>query len=108
MNNPIGGLGLIFGVHDATDAVATLSAVALRGEDSAALDHYSRRRRLLNVKFVQEQTIANKKRLEERDSAARKASLDALRATAADTARARAFLLRSSLIESVREAAEVA
>jgi 3-(3-hydroxy-phenyl)propionate hydroxylase len=108
VNNPIGGLGLNFGVHDATDAVATLSAVALRGEDSATLDHYSRRRRLLNVKFVQEQTIANKKRLEEKDPAVREASLDALRATAADPARAHAFLLRSSLIGSVREAAEVA
>ena len=108
VNNPIGGLGLNFGIHDAMDAVGTLSAVALRGEDPAMLDHYSRRRRFLNVKFVQEQTVANKKRLEEKDTASRQASFDILRTTAADPARARAFLLRSSLIDSVREAAEVA
>jgi len=52
---------------------------------------------------VQQQTIANKKRLEERDPAAREANFDALRKTAADPAAHRAFLLRTSLIESVRK-----
>lgn len=107
VNNPIGGLGLNFGIHDAIDAVDSLSAVALRGEDEAALDGYATRRRTLNVKFVQEQTVANKKRLEERDAAARRANLDGLRATSLDPARARTFLLRSSLIQSVREAATI-
>ncbi len=106
VNNPIGGLGLNFGIHDAIDAVDSLSAVALKGADDAVLDGYANRRRSLNVKFVQEQTIANKKRLEEKDKTVRQANLDALRATAADPARARAFLLRASLIESVREAAK--
>ncbi|MEJ0093195.1 MAG: NAD(P)/FAD-dependent oxidoreductase [Methylocella sp.] len=107
VNNPIGGLGLNFGIHDAIDAVDSLSAVALQGEDDAVLDGYAHRRRSLNVKFVQDQTVANKKRLEEKDLTVRQANLDGLRATAADPARARAFLLRSSLIESVREATRI-
>ena len=108
VNNPIGGLGLNFGIHDAMDAVDTLADVALRGRNEAALDGYARRRRTLNIDFVQQQTIANKKRLEEKDPAARRSALDDLRATARDPARARAFLLRSSLIGSVRQAAALA
>jgi hypothetical protein len=37
------------------------------------LDRYTLRRRTLNIEFVQEQTINNKKRLEERDPKARQA-----------------------------------
>jgi 3-(3-hydroxy-phenyl)propionate hydroxylase len=52
---------------------------------------------------VQQQTIANKKRLEEKDPAVRARNNAALRATAADPAAHRAYLLRASLIESRRK-----
>ena len=58
----------------------------------------------LNIEFVQAQTINNKKRLEEKDPAVRAANFDQLRATAADPERHRQFLLRTSLLESVRKA----
>jgi 3-(3-hydroxy-phenyl)propionate hydroxylase len=105
VNNPLGGLGLNFGIHDAI-ALTTLLGRVIRGEDTPdALDSYDRRRRPLNVEFVQQQTIANKKRMEEKDPAARAKSFAELRATAADPARHRAYLLRASLIESVRRQA---
>jgi len=107
VNNPIGGLGLNFGIHDATDLIDTLSAHVFHGAPEGSLDGYERRRRTLNVEFVQRQTVENKKRLEETDPAVRRKRLDELRATAADPAKARAFLLRSSLIDSVREAARM-
>lgn len=107
VNNPIGGLGLNFGIHDAIDAIDSLAAVALHGQDDAALDRYSNRRRSLNIRFVQEQTVANKKRLEETDEKSRAANFDNLRATASDPIRAKEFLLKSSLIASVREAARM-
>ena len=53
---------------------------------------------------VQEQTIANKKRLEERDPAARRAKFDELRSIAEDPKKHKEFLLRTSLIASVRKA----
>ena len=108
VNNPIGGLGLNFGIHDATDLVDTLSGHVFGGAPESSLDGYERRRRTLNVEFVQRQTVENKKRLEETDPATRSRRLDELRATAADPVKARAFLLRSSLIDSVREAARMA
>jgi 3-(3-hydroxy-phenyl)propionate hydroxylase len=68
------------------------------------LDRYERRQRTLNIELVQEQTIANKKRLEERDPKARQAHFDELRAIAEHPKRHKQFLLRTSLIESMRKA----
>jgi 3-(3-hydroxy-phenyl)propionate hydroxylase len=102
VNNPLGGLGLNFGIHDGMELSALLGRV-IRGEASPdLLDLYDRFRRPLNVEYVQQQTIANKKRLEEKDPAVRAENNAFLRATAADPGKHRAYLLRASLIESVR------
>jgi 3-(3-hydroxy-phenyl)propionate hydroxylase len=105
VNNPLGGLGLNFGIHDAVELSALLGRV-LRGEEGAhILEQYDRFRRPLNIEYVQQQTIANKKRLEEKDPAVRGKNNEALRRTAADPAAHRAYLLRASLIDSVRKRA---
>ncbi|MCA3152501.1 MAG: FAD-dependent monooxygenase [Rhodocyclaceae bacterium] len=106
LNNPIGGLGLNCGIHDAMELVDTLEA-ARAGAGEERLDRYQRRRRTLNAEFIQEQTINNKKRLEEKDPAARQRRLDELRATEADPVKHKAFLMRSSLIASVRRAGTI-
>ncbi|MBC7781913.1 MAG: FAD-dependent monooxygenase [Proteobacteria bacterium] len=107
LNNPIGGLGLNCGIHDAMELVDTLEA-ARDGADETRLDRYQRRRRTLNAEFIQEQTINNKKRLEEKDPAARQQRLDDLKATEADPVRHKAFLMRSSLLASVQRANTIA
>ena len=96
VNNPIGGLGLNSGIHEAWDLAQVLS------QPGADLDAYERRRRPLNIEFVQEQTIANKRRLEERDPATRARHFDELRRTADDPLKHKAFLMRASLLEGVR------
>ena len=107
LNNPIGGLGLNCGVHDAMELAETLVA-ARNGATEEEIARYERRRRTLNVEFIQEQTINNKKRLEEKDPAARQQRLDELRAIEADPVRQKTFLMRSSLIASVRQARTIA
>ena len=107
VNNTVGGLGLNGGIHDAMELVDTLAAVERGGADRSLLARYERRRRTLNIEFVQEQTINNKKRLEEKDPQARLARFDELRAIAADRQRHKQFLLRTSLIESVRKAKSI-
>ena len=103
VNNPLGGLGLNFGIRDAFQLSGLLGRV-LRGEAPAdILDSYDRTRRPLNIEYVQQQTIANKKGLEEKDPAVRAKNNAALSATAADPAAHRAYLLRASLIESLRK-----
>jgi 3-(3-hydroxy-phenyl)propionate hydroxylase len=101
VNNPIGGLGMNFGIHDAVSLAAAIDA-DLQGRTSDDVDAYDRVRRPLNVEFVQSQTIQNKKRLEEKDSAIREKNFADLAAAAADPVRHRAFLMRTSLLESVR------
>jgi 3-(3-hydroxy-phenyl)propionate hydroxylase len=108
VNNPLGGLGLNFGIHDAVELSALLGRVLRREAPAQILEQYDRFRRPLNVEYVQQQTIANKKRLEEKDPALRTESNAALRKTAADPAAHRAYLLRASLIDSVRKRAAAA
>ena len=108
VNNPLGGLGLNFGIHDAVELSALLGRVLRREAPADVLDHYDRFRRPLNVEYVQQQTIANKRRLEEKDASLRARNNEALRKTAADPAAHRAYLLRASLIDSVRKRAAAA
>jgi 3-(3-hydroxy-phenyl)propionate hydroxylase len=102
VNNPIGGLGLNCGIHDALELAETLEA-ARDGGSGDILGRYERRRRKLNIDFVQQQTIMNKKRLEEKDPEVVKQNLRDLTETAADPARHHAFLHRSSLLGSVKQ-----
>jgi len=102
--NPIGGMGLNGGIQDAVSLADKLVRIVLDGESERLLDLYDLQRRTVAIEFVQEQTIANKKRLEAADPDVRKRNLDDLRATAADPERARQFLLRTSMIASQRRA----
>jgi 2-polyprenyl-6-methoxyphenol hydroxylase-like FAD-dependent oxidoreductase len=108
VNNPLGGLGLNFGIHDAVELAALLGRVLRHEAPPDILDRYDQLRRPLNIEYVQQQTIANKKRLEEKDPAACAKNNEALRMTAADPVAHRAYLLRASLLESVRKRATVA
>jgi 3-(3-hydroxy-phenyl)propionate hydroxylase len=105
-NNPIGGMGMNGGIHDAVNLAAKLARV-LRGEAESLLDLYSRQRRHAAVEYVQAQTIANKRLLEERDPAVRRHNLDGLRRLAEDKIRARSYMRRAALIESLDSADRV-
>jgi 3-(3-hydroxy-phenyl)propionate hydroxylase len=105
INNPIGGMGLNGGIQDAANLSEKLSQILLESAPDKILDLYSRQRRAVAVEFVQEQSIANKKRLEAREPEARARNLGELQDIAADPARARQFLLRSSMLTSQKRAA---
>jgi 3-(3-hydroxy-phenyl)propionate hydroxylase len=108
VNNPLGGLGLNFGIHDAVEVTTLLGQVIRREARADILDQYDLHRRPLNIEFVQQQTIANKKRMEEKDPAARQRDQDQLRRTAEDPAAHRAYVRKASLLESVRKREGVA
>ena len=108
VNSPIGGMGLNSGVHDAFNLADKLARI-LHGEaEETELDRYERQRRQIAVRHTQAQTIRNKRLLEERDPAVRARNHEELRRTAEDAALARKFLLRTSLIDSLREAEQIA
>ncbi len=101
-------MGMNSGVHDAFNLADKLVNI-LRGEQGEEiLDRYERQRRHVAIEHTQAQTIRNKRLLAEKDPAVRKRNQDGLRCTAQDPAQARAFLLRASLIESLREAEQIA
>jgi 3-(3-hydroxy-phenyl)propionate hydroxylase len=104
VNNPLGGMGLNGSVHDAVNLAEKLVRI-WRGEaGSELLDRYTRQRRPAQIEYVQEITIRNKRLVEERDPEVRRRHFDEIRATAADPKRARAYLMDTSMINSVRRA----
>ena len=103
VNNPLGGLGLNFGIHDAIELSDLLGRVIRREAPESILDEYDLHRRPLNIEFVQQQTVANKKRMEEKDPAAREKDFEQLRRTMNDPAAHRAYARKASLIESVKK-----
>ena len=106
VNNPLGGMGMNFGIHDAVSLAEKLTRV-LNGESDELLDLYGRQRRHVAQAFLQAMTIQNKQVLEEKDATKRQQRLEDMRATAADPARARAFLMRTAMFEGLRAAQEV-
>ena len=67
LNNPLGGFGLNSGLQDAMNLTDKLVAV-WRGElDDSVLDRYVRQRRTVNIEYVQDSSIRNKRTLEEVD-----------------------------------------
>ena len=107
VNSPIGAMGMNSGIHDAVNLAAKLSSVRRGDAGDELLDRYVRQRRHVAVAHVQAITIRNKKLMAEADPEVRRRNRDELRRAAEDPALAREFLLRASLISSVREAAEV-
>src|SRR5258707_6694374 len=107
LNSPIGAMGMNSGIHDAVSLAANLLR-ALRGEeDEGALDRYVRQRRHVAVKHVQTATIANKANMEQRDPETRRKYREEMQRAAADPVLAKKFLMRTSLIDSLRDAARV-
>jgi len=104
VNNPIGGMGLNGGVHDAVNLAEKLSDVWFGRADEDVLDRYTRQRRKAQVDYVQAQTIQNKKHLEEKDPVIRREHFDQLRRTSEDVALHKKFLYRSSLFDSLNSA----
>jgi 3-(3-hydroxy-phenyl)propionate hydroxylase len=104
VNNPIGGMGMNGGIHDAVNLADKLADVWFGRADASVFDRYTRQRRKAQTDFVQAQSIQNKKTLGEKDPAIRRQNLDELRRTSEDVTRHKAFLYRSSLIDSLNAA----
>ena len=108
VNNPLGGMGMNSGIHDGLNLAEKLIEAWNGADHAPLLARYDRQRRPMAEKYVQAQSIANKRLLQETDADARKARLDELRATVADDAAHREYLLRASLVKMVEEANSIA
>src|SRR6266481_425061 len=104
VNNPIGGMGMNGGLHDAMNLADKPAAVWLGRAEADVLDRYTRQRRKAQVDYVQAQTIQNKKSLEEKDPVIRRQHLDELRRISEDVKLHKQFLCRAALIDSLNSA----
>jgi 3-(3-hydroxy-phenyl)propionate hydroxylase len=103
INNPLGGMGMNGGIHDAVNLAARLAKV-WRGEaPEAELERFDRQRRLVTLETIQKTTIQNKKNLESPGDEFGQS----LRAIAADPAKTRDYLMRVSMIASLSRAEEL-
>ena len=107
VNNPIGGMGMNGGIHDGINLAEKLARVIHGEAGDELLDLYSRQRRHAATRYVQAQTIANKRLMEERDPLVRKQNFDELRRTAENPDTAKAYMRRAALADSLRDAAAV-
>jgi 3-(3-hydroxy-phenyl)propionate hydroxylase len=106
INNPLGGMGMNGGIQDAFNLADKLKDIWAGGDDRT-LDRYDRQRRTVAVEAVQQQTHRNQQIIGERDPAVRRKALDGMRRVAADKTSARLYMLKSSMIASMRRAAEI-
>ena len=107
INNPLGGMGMNGGIHDAVNLSEKLVRVWDGEADDRELDRYDAQRRPIAVDYVQKTTIRNKQMLEETDPDIRKAKHDEMRAMVADPVKAREYLLQSSMITTLRQAENI-
>ena len=108
INNPLGGMGMNGGIHDALNFAEKLLTVIGGKKDEKELDRYDLQRRQVTIEVVQRQTIQNKKDLEAKTEADQAEFRDRLRRIAADRAESRQYLERVGMIASLRRAAEIA
>jgi 3-(3-hydroxy-phenyl)propionate hydroxylase len=103
INNPLGGMGMNGGIHDAMNLTSRLAEVwhGRRGDDD--LDRYDRQRRLVTLEHIETQSIRNKRNLESDGIAFG----EELRHIAADQGRTYEYMLRVSMIASLRRAQEL-
>jgi len=103
INNPLGGMGMNGGIHDAINLTDRLAAVWHGSKGDAELDRFDKQRRLVTKEYVERQSIQNKKNLESPGSEFR----DRLAAIAADPGQTREYLLAVSMISSLRRAQQL-
>jgi 3-(3-hydroxy-phenyl)propionate hydroxylase len=103
INNPLGGMGMNGGIHDAINLTDRMAEVWRQERPESELARYDRQRRSVTLEYIQAQSIQNKRNLES-DGTVFKRDLAAI---AADPERTRDYLLRVSMIASLRRAQEL-
>jgi 3-(3-hydroxy-phenyl)propionate hydroxylase len=108
LNNPMGAFGLNGGIHDSFNLTEKLARVCRGEADESLLDLYVRQRRTVNLEYVQEHSIRNLRRLNEKSEEKRRQNFEELRRQASSPEARREFMQVSSMIASVRRANAIA
>lgn len=99
VNNPLGGMGMNGGIHDAMNLTERLAEVWHGNKPDAELDRFDKQRRGVTEAHVQTQSIQNKKNLETPSE-----FKERLRDITTDAKRTYDYLINVSMIGSLRQA----
>lgn len=109
INNPLGGMGMNGGIHDAVNLAQKLVRVVTAGADAGAmLDHYSAQRRAIAEEYVLTHTHQNKQVIEESDPDKRAAHLAHLIEVSQDREALLAYVRKGAMIDAVEKSMAVA
>ena len=106
VNNPLGGMGLNGGIHDAFNLAGKLIEV-IRCAPLETLERYSRQRRKVALDVVQQTALRNRSILNTREPAARRDYYDELRRIVEDPEKHRSYVMRTSMIQSLRDVEQI-
>ena len=106
INNPLGGMGMNGGIHDAVNLVEKLAKV-WRGAPLESMGRYERQRRKVAIETVQAQALRNRAILNATDADQRSAYHAELQGIVADKQKHKEYVMRSAMITSLRELEEV-
>ena len=107
INSPSGGMGMNGGLHDAHNLTEKLNQIWLSEDEYIYFDLlglYSRQRKPIAEEQIIKQADENRKRMTEKNHEKRRKSLDELLDISSDPVKCRAFLLKSSMFEGLRQA----
>jgi 3-(3-hydroxy-phenyl)propionate hydroxylase len=102
INNPMGGMGMNSGIHDAWYLSEALGKV-LDGHPETHLDRYAEARRDYALRHIREYTHQYYSDMSATDESHRARRDESMREIAADPAQVRQFLLRASMFDFQRE-----
>jgi 3-(3-hydroxy-phenyl)propionate hydroxylase len=103
INNPLGGMGMNGGIHDAINLTSRLIEDWHGTKPQAELERYDRQRRAVTLEYIEQQSIQNKRNLESDGTEFGRT----LKEIAADKTRIHDYLVRVSMIASLRRAQEL-
>jgi 3-(3-hydroxy-phenyl)propionate hydroxylase len=103
INNPLGGMGMNGGIHDAINLTSRLIDVWRATQADSELERYDRQRRRVTLEYIEKQSIQNKRNLESDGTEFRRSLME----IAADNRRTYEYLLRVSMLASLRRAQEL-
>ena len=107
INNPLGGMGLNFGIHDAMNIAEKIYLVWTKKENEDIFDRYDRQRRTVAEEYLLAQTAQNKKDLEEKKTDQRIKRQKYLSDISKDNTSAKAYLMKTAMFESTKRANEI-
>ncbi len=107
LNNPLGGFGMNSGIHDGWNLCDKIAANITKGHNDANFDLFDRQRRPVTHKFIQAQTMQNKRMLEHSPEENHNMRLQEMKDTRDNKERRLAFLRQQAMYASLADAAAV-